>query len=464
MLFNSLEFLVFLPAVVLLYYLLPQKVRWLLLLIASYTFYMFWRPEFALLIAASTVIDWAVALGMGRCTTQRQRVPLLILSLAGNLGMLALFKYADFFISSLNRVAGTGLDELDWVLPVGISFYTFQTLSYTLDVYRGQIQPEHNLGRFALFVIYFPQLVAGPIERYADLAPQLAVRHTLNYDNFARGFRLVLLGLAVKMVVADRLAGYVDQFYGDPSAWNGSSVVLALVCYAFQIYCDFYGYSLIAIGSARLIGVNLMENFRTPYLAATVAEFWQRWHISLSQWFRDYVFIPLRGSRVGFLRLGLNIAVVFGLSGLWHGANWTFLAWGFGWGLAYYLEKGLGKFYKLPQPRPYSLLHGLHAAKIFLIATLAWVAFRSPNLANMKLVAKGLLYFPGDCARLDVDLITLCALGTFILVDIALYNRRWDTWCATWPWPLRWLTYAGLTYAILLFASQEEFQFIYFQF
>lgn len=464
MLFNSLEFLIFLPAVVLLYYLLPHRVRWVVLLIASYTFYMFWKPEFAALIAGSTVIDWAVALAMGRLATPRQRRPLLALSLIGNLGMLALFKYADFAILSLNKVAGTGLHELDWVLPVGISFYTFQTLSYTLDVYHGRVPAERHLGRFALFVIYFPQLVAGPIERYSDLAPQLQERHVLNYDNFARGFRHVLLGLAVKMVVADRLAGYVDQFYGDPSAWNGTSVVLALVLYAFQIYCDFYGYSLVAIGSARLIGVNLMENFRTPYLAATVSEFWQRWHISLSQWFRDYLFIPLGGSRVAFWRLAFNILIVFGLSGLWHGANWTFLAWGLGWGLAYLLEKALGKVYRLPQPKPYSLLHGLHALKVFAIATLAWVAFRSPNLANMKLVAKGLLHFPTDCQSLSPDLVTLCALGTFILLDTALYNRRFDTWCGSWPWPLRWLSYAGLTYAILLFASQEEFPFIYFQF
>jgi alginate O-acetyltransferase complex protein AlgI len=464
MLFNSLEFLVFLPAVVLLYYLLPHQVRWLVLLVASYTFYMSWRPEFALLIAASTVIDWAVALGMGRLATKRQRAPLLVLSLVGNLGMLALFKYSDFFITSLNRVAGTGLAELDWVLPVGISFYTFQTLSYTLDVYRGDVPPERHLGRFALFVIYFPQLVAGPIERYSDLAPQLQIRHVLNYDNFARGFRLVLLGLAIKMVVADRLATYVDLFYNDPSAWNGGSILLALAFYAFQIYCDFYGYSLVAVGSAQLIGVNLMENFRTPYLATTVGEFWQRWHISLSQWFRDYLFIPLGGSRVAFLRLAINILIVFGLSGLWHGANWTFLAWGLGWGLAYLLEKALGKVYRLPQPRPYSLLHGLHALKIFAIASIAWIAFRSPSLGNMKLVAKGLLAFPTECDSLNVDLTTLCALGTFILLDIALYNRRFDTWCGTWPWPLRWLSYAGLAYAILLFASQEEFPFIYFQF
>lgn len=464
MLFNSLEFLVFLPAVVLLYYLTPHKVRWVVLLVASYTFYMFWRPEFALLIAGSTLVDWAVALAMGRYATRKQRAPFLVFSLIGNLGMLSLFKYGDFFISNLNRATGAGLHELDWVLPVGISFYTFQALSYTLDVYRGDVKPERHLGRFALFVIYFPQLVAGPIERYADLAPQLQTRHFLNYENFARGFRLVLLGLAIKMVVADRLAGFVDQFYGDPSAWNGGSVVLALVLYAFQIYCDFYGYSLIAIGSARFLGVDLMENFRTPYLATTVGEFWQRWHISLSQWFRDYLFIPLGGSRVSFFRLAMNILIVFGLSGLWHGASWNFLAWGLGWGLAYLLEKGIGKFYKLPKPRPYSLLHGLHAAKIFVVATLAWVAFRSPNVANMKLIAKGLLYFPNECETLSVDLVTLCALGTFVLLDIALYNRRYDTWCATWPWPLRWLSYAGLTYAILLFASQEEFPFIYFQF
>lgn len=464
MLFNSTDFLIFLPIVVVLYYLLPHKVRWIMLLIASYTFYMFWKAEFALIIAGSTVVDWALALWMDKQPTRRTRLPLLMVSLIMNLGLLCTFKYADFAIDSINYLSGSDWPQLGWILPVGISFYTFQTLSYTLDVYLGNVKAERHLGQFALFVIYFPQLVAGPIERYADLAPQLKTRHTIQYQNFARGFRFVLLGLAVKMVVADRLAGYVDSVYSDPSAWNGLDLLTGLVLYAFQIYCDFYGYSMVAIGSAMFVGVSLMENFKTPYLATTIAEFWQRWHRSLSQWFRDYVFIPLGGSRVNFFRLAFNIMVVFGLSGLWHGANWTFIAWGVGWGLAYIIEKGIGRFWKLPKPRPYSLMHLLNAAKIFVIASLAWIAFRSSNLDTMKLVAKGLTQWPTDCAHLEVDLVTWIALGVFILSDLLLYNRRFDELCERWPWPVRWSVYGLLTYAIIVFASQQEFAFIYFQF
>lgn len=464
MLFNSVEFLLFLPIVVVLYYLLPGRLRWVLLLAGSYFFYMSWKPGFAILIAASTLLDYAAALGMDRIASKRKRTPLLVLSLLGNLGMLFSFKYADFFIHSTNQLAGTHYGMLNWVLPVGISFYTFQTLSYTLDVYHGRAKAERHLGYFALFVIYFPQLVAGPIERYPDLAPQLRETHPFTYANISRGFRLVLLGLFIKMVIADNLAPYVDAVYRDPSAWNGSSLATALLFYSFQIYGDFYGYSLVAMGSARMLGVGLMHNFKTPYLAISVADFWQRWHVSLSQWFRDYVFIPVGGSRVNFLRLCLNILLVFGLSGLWHGANWTFVFWGLGWGGIYIVEKAIGKRWKLKQPLPWRPWHLLNAGKMLLLASLAWIAFRSTNMANLKLMLQGLWHWPQGCASLDVAWIAWVGLGLLILTDLLLYNRSFDLALERLPLPLRWCIYALLVYGIVVFPSKEEIAFIYFQF
>ena len=302
MLFNSLQFLAFFPVVVAVYFAMPKRLRWAFLLAASYYFYMCWKPEYVLLIWASTAVDYIAGLQMSKAINKSSRRAWLALSLSTNLGILFSFKYWNFFSENVRDLLGrmdvtAGIPEFDLLLPVGISFYTFQTLSYSVDVYRGRLEPERHLGRFALYVAFFPQLVAGPIERASRLLPQFWQDIDFDYDRMGSGLRQMTWGMFKKVVVADRLAIYVDSVYSDPSAHQGLPVVAATYFFAFQIYCDFSGYSDIAIGAARVLGFDLMENFKRPYFARSVSDFWRRWHISLSTWFRDYVYIPLGGSR-----------------------------------------------------------------------------------------------------------------------------------------------------------------------
>ena len=310
MLFNTIEFVLFLPLVIFAYYLLPHKLRWILLLAASYFFYMSWKVEYIFLIILSTLIDYACGIFMEKLKDKNARLPFLILSLSANLGLLFFFKYYNFASENLNLLfdkieINKELPLMKFLLPVGISFYTFQTLSYSIDVYFRRQKAERHLGYFALYVSFFPQLVAGPIERFSRLSPQLKAPHTFSYENLAKGLRLILYGLFIKMVIADNLAGLVDQIYATPQHFSSLDIITGIVFYSFQIYSDFYGYSIIAIGSAQIMGISLMDNFRTPYLAKNIAEFWQRWHISLSTWFRDYLYYPLGGNQVKKLRLSL---------------------------------------------------------------------------------------------------------------------------------------------------------------
>ncbi|TPE40013.1 MBOAT family O-acyltransferase [Pontibacter mangrovi] len=335
MLFNSFEFLVFFPTVVGLYFLLPHRFRWILLLIASYTFYMFWRVDYAIILVISTLIDYLCGRMMDRYSEEERtkRKPWLWLSLVSNLGILFTFKYYNFFSTAavdLAHLLGVNYaaPAFELLLPMGISFYTFQTMSYSIDVYYGRIKAEKHLGIFALFVTFFPQLVAGPIERAGNLLGQLKERHEFNYDRVTNGLKLMAWGLFKKVVIADRLAVMVNQVYNNPTDYEGIPLIMATVFFAFQIYCDFSGYSDIAIGTAQVMGFRLMENFRRPYFSKSIKEFWGRWHISLSTWFRDYLYIPLGGNRVLKWRWYYNLFVVFLVSGLWHGANWTFIVWG----------------------------------------------------------------------------------------------------------------------------------------
>ena len=338
MLFNTIDFAIFLPVVVIIYYLLPHKFRWILLLAASYFFYMSWRVEYILLIVASTLVDYFSGIRMEKLPDRKSRLPWLLLSLGVNLGLLFFFKYANFATGNLNLLfQKVGLSNeipmMKLLLPVGISFYTFQTLSYSIEVYFGRQKAEKHLGYFALYVSFFPQLVAGPIERYSRLAPQFRIKQHINYDNLSRGLRLILYGLFIKMVIADNISGIVDLVYAAPENFASLDILKGIFLYSFQIYSDFYGYSTIAIGSALLLGIRIMDNFKSPYLAKNISEFWQRWHISISTWFRDYLYFPLGGNRVSKQRWVLNILLVFLISGLWHGANWTFLIWGLLFGL-----------------------------------------------------------------------------------------------------------------------------------
>ncbi len=471
MLFNSIEFLLFLPPVIFLYYLFPARYRWILLLAASYFFYMSWRAEYGLLLLFSTLVDYFTALRMERLPDRKARLPYLFISLVMNLGLLFFFKYLDFATGSTNVVfeklgLDTRLPLFNLLLPVGISFYTFQTLSYAIDVYRGQQKAERHLGYFALYVSYFPQLVAGPIERFSSLNPQLHEAHRFSYTNISRGLRLILFGLFIKMVVADNLSLYVNQVYKTPDAYGTADIFTAWFFYSFQIYADFYGYSTVAVGSALLMGVKLMDNFRTPYLSRNIAEFWQRWHISLSTWFRDYLYYPMGGNKVDKLRWMLNIMTVFVVSGVWHGANWTFVIWGLLYGVLYIAEKQLNGLLKIDTNyRSFSVTHVFLVLKTTALVTLIWVFFRSQSLGE----ALHMLQLPfrkGVVAteQLHIPLFVWIFLLFFILSDIYLYSRRLDLRLDKWPLVLRWSLYSVLCYAIIVFSGLEDFPFIYFQF
>lgn len=342
MLFNSINFIIFFPIVVSIYFAFPKKCSYIWLLVASYYFYMCWNVEYILLLFLSTLVTFLASLGIDYCEKSNKlqeekksvcKKICVIGSLTCNLLILFFFKYANFTIDSLNVLLQTLHitvieRSFDVLLPVGISFYIFQALGYTIDVYRGEIEVETNFLRYALFVSFFPQLVAGPIERSKNLMKQLKESHSFDFDRMRDGLLLMLWGYFMKIVLADRIAIFVDAIYGDLETYTGYYVLIASILFAFQIYCDFAGYSTIAMGAAKILGFTLMENFNAPYLSLSVAEFWRRWHISLSTWFRDYLYIPLGGNRKGIWRKYCNLFVVFGVSGLWHGANWTYVIWG----------------------------------------------------------------------------------------------------------------------------------------
>jgi alginate O-acetyltransferase complex protein AlgI len=470
MLFNSIEFVLFLPIVIILYYLVPKKYRWILLLGASYIFYMYWKVEYIFLIAISTLIDYYAGLKLDTETDAKKRKRYLVISLISNLGFLFAFKYFNFFTDTLNWGLSQAhiehqLPMLKVLLPVGISFYTFQTMSYTIDVYKGRQKAERHLGYFALYVTFFPQLVAGPIERFSNLNPQLKQHHPFTYTNLANGLRLILYGLFVKMVIADNISGYVDTIYNQYAQYNSWSIIKGLVFYSFQIYSDFYGYSLIAIGSARIMGINLMDNFKTPYLAKNIQDFWQRWHISLSTWFRDYVFIPLGGSRVSWFKWVFNIMVVFTVSGLWHGANFTFIVWGALFGIIYLIESNFNKQFGTDiHAKPYSITHILLASKTFILVTLIWVFFRSQNLGQVMAIFNSIANNWAITQHLAIEPPVLILFSLFVLSDILLYNKRFDTWLDPKPMAVRWGIYALLIFGIIVFSGVDNFPFIYFQF
>ena len=471
MLFNTIDFAIFLPAVVLIYYLIPSKFRWVLLLAASYYFYMSWKVEYILLIVVSTLVDYFSGIRMGKLEKRRSRLPWLILSLSINLGLLFYFKYSNFATENLNTLfSKIGMSSMismhKLLLPVGISFYTFQTLSYSIDVYFGRQKAERHLGYFALYVSFFPQLVAGPIERYSRLAPQLREKHILSYDNLVNGLRLILYGLFIKMVIADNISPIVDQIYVHPENYASGNVLIGIFLYSFQIYSDFFGYSTIAIGSALLLGVRIMDNFKSPYLAKNIAEFWQRWHISLSTWFRDYLYFPLGGNRVSKSRWVLNILVVFLVSGLWHGANWTFIIWGLLFGLIYLIEQVVNRSLNLQKEySAYSAGHILLALKTFFLVTILWVFFRSQSFGDAMHIFKLIVQnAPSEPQQLLIPLSTWIFLLLFIVSDVFLYKRRFDSWLSGMHFLLRWTIYGVLLFGIIAFAGVENFPFIYFQF
>ncbi len=472
MVFNSVEFLVFLPVVVLLFYLLPQRARWFMLLAASCVFYMWFVPKYILILLVTIVIDYLAGILIERNDDRPKRKKIfMVISIVSTLTVLFVFKYLGFITENLTRLCesmGVGTNMVvNIILPIGLSFHTFQSMSYVIEVYRGNQKAEHHFGYYSLYVMFFPQLVTGPIERPGNLLRQLHEEKRFDYDNISKGMRLILFGMFIKMVVADNLGTYVDMVYEDPSAYNAWSVMLAAVFYSFQIYCDFFGYSTIALGSAKLMGFDISDNFRSPYLSRSIAEFWHRWHISLSTWFRDYVYIPLGGSRVKFARWASNILVVFVLSGIWHGAAWTFLFWGFAHGLLHIIEKALKNWVKPLQPKTKvgrCSLDLLNMAKTFILVTLFWVMFRSSDFAQMKEMFTAMFTNFDVAQQMSIDWRIWLYLGLFILSDIVLADTRFDHWCDDKPAVLRWLIYTVLIFMIVVCSSVNNFPFIYFQF
>ena len=412
--FNSLEYLIFLPVTILLYFITPHKYRNYLLLALSYFFYMCWRPEYALLILTSTAVTYLCGRLIG--SRPRHKKMWVALSLTINLAILFFFKYFNFaadIITAVLQKAGLAITapSLDVLLPVGISFYTFQALGYTVDVYRGKLEPEKNFGIYALFVSFFPQLVAGPIERSTNLLPQFKEKHRFSWENIRLGMLPFLWGMFKKIVIADQLAVLVNTVYASPADFLPSQLAVATAAFAFQIYCDFSAYSDIARGSAQMLGFKLMRNFNSPYFAVSVQDFWRKWHISLTTWFRDYLYFPLGGSRCAKWRNYLNIMIIFLVSGLWHGAALTFIIWGFLNGIYQIIGKLLAPvkkavldFFHIPEN---PVLTWLRYIITFALICLTWVYFRADSIGDANLIVSSLLGF----AETGAGSFTLISMG-----------------------------------------------------
>ncbi|MBU1638635.1 MBOAT family protein, partial [bacterium] len=457
-----------------LYWLLPSdriRMRNLLLLVASYVFYGWWDWRFLSLIFLSSLVDYVVGLHIPG-STKRKRRWLLGCSLFMNLGALGFFKYFNFFVNSFASFLESmgfqaNLPTLQIILPVGISFYTFQTLSYTIDIYRKQIEPTKDILAFFAFVSFFPQLVAGPIERAKSLLPQFQIEHKFDPDSAADGARQMLWGMFKKVVIADNLAHMVEALFNDYSTLSGLGTFIGVYLFAFQIYCDFSGYSDIAIGTAKLFGFRLMRNFAYPYFSRDIGEFWRRWHISLSTWFRDYIFIPLGGSRVPKLHRIWNIIVTFTVSGFWHGANWTFVFWGLLNGL-YYIPLMLMNKQKqhtdiVAAGRLLPTLRDAAAMLLtFFMVLIAWVFFRAKNLSH-AFAYLGHMFSHTWLSGLE------CETGiawTFLLISIEWFGRekQYGFDVSRFSTPVRWCFYLGLSLLVLFFGNFNQSEFIYFQF
>ena len=403
MLFNSLIFLVFFPVVCIIYWVLPHKFRTIFLLIASYYFYMNWEPVFALLLLFSSFTTWICGKYIGKISEKKKKKIILVICLLSNLLILFIFKYADFVSQTINYFfemthVRMYIPPMGVLLPVGISFYTFQALGYTIDVYRGKIEPAKNIIVFFTFVSFFPQLVAGPIERAKNLLPQFHFKHKFNPEIFIEGIKLMLWGYFMKLCVADRVSPYVDAVYNNYLQHNGSSLLLGTFFFSFQIFCDFAGYSMIAIGVAKCMNFELMQNFNRPYLAKSIKTFWRRWHISLSTWFMDYLYIPMGGSRCSLPRHLFNLFITFLVSGIWHGANWTFILWGAFHGtfliFGVLINKFFPKFTILPKVRGI-----LGIVFTFILVMFTWVFFRANNITAAFEILNKIFTDPGNLYR-----------------------------------------------------------------
>lgn len=437
---------------------------------------MSWNPYYVGLIFTTTLVSYITALIIGQTESKRIKKTALGAALVVSLGLLFFFKYFNFLADSVVTVLKkisipANPISLNILLPVGISFYTFQTLSYVIDVYKGKVTPEKHFGIYATFVSFFPQLVAGPIERTENLLPQIKSEHKFNYEETAYGMRLMLWGFFKKMCIADYLATFVDKAYRDLEGTSGFMLILAMFLFSFVIYCDFSGYSDIAIGSAKIMGINLMKNFDSPYLSRSVKEFWSRWHISLSTWFKDYVYIPLGGNRCSKLRNRFNILVTFLVSGLWHGANWTFVIWGGIHGLGQIIESFFNN--SLKKFRANKIGRIISVIFVFLFSSVAWVIFRAPTLSDGWYYLSHMFIGIGSKETYFANTLSLNSMIYarifFLLLILTVFdiiNLKTDVikWLGEKHWLIRWTSYIVLGMIIFLFAQIGDTNFIYFQF
>ena len=476
MLFNSFHFLIFFIVVTTIYFALPYNRRWILLLVSSCYFYMAFVPIYILILGFTIVVDYFAAIYIEDAEGKRRKL-FLIFSLIANIGVLAIFKYYNFLNHNLTFLfQGFGLTNpipyLSILLPIGLSFHTFQAMSYTIEVYRGNQKAERHFGIYSLYVMFFPQLVAGPIERPQNLLHQFRENYNFEYERVVEGLKLILWGFFKKLVIADRLAIYVNAVYNNPQQHNGTTFVVATIFFAVQIYCDFSGYSDIAIGTAKVLGFKLMTNFNRPYFARNISEFWKRWHISLSTWFKDYLYISLGGNRVSVPRWYFNLFIVFLISGLWHGANWTYIIWGAlnGFYLVFaIISQGfrdkinrLTGIEKLPWVN-----HLLQIVSTFLLSCFAWIFFRANNVSDAFIIIKKIFTSRGPIFIENPSIIIFSFLAIFMLLFVELKKEFYKGdffFYGNKSWIVRSLSYTFLILVILLMGVFDGGQFIYFQF
>jgi alginate O-acetyltransferase complex protein AlgI len=480
MLFNSIAFAIFCPVVTAIYFLLALRWRVHWLLAASCFFYMAFIPAYILILAVTILIDYFAGIYLERVEDRKTRKVLLWVSILSTCTVLFIFKYFGFFTSSFVGLAGL----LGWrlprvvtsiILPIGLSFHTFQSLSYVVEVYRGNQKAERNFIVYATYVMFFPQLVAGPIERPQNLLHQFREHHVFDYTEVTAGLKRMAWGFFKKLVIADRLALYVNDVYSAPRNFNGLQLSVATFFFAYQIYCDFSAYSDIAIGAAQVLGFHLMENFKTPYYSLSVSEFWRRWHISLSTWFKDYLYIPMGGNRVSRRRNIANLLVTFGVSGLWHGANWTYVVWGLLNGLylitGWLTKEWRNRFFGAIGLHERTLIRrAMMLSTTFLLTCVAWIVFRAKNMGDAVYVfthlASGWNFHNIATEQfllrqLPVALAAILALEIGQLSDSAVSI---PSFLGRMPTPARWTLYASFVMAVLMFGVYKDMQFIYFQF
>lgn len=476
MLFNSIHFIFFFVIVTTLYFVLPYRLRWFLLLVSSCYFYMAFVPVYILILGFTIVIDYFAGILIEK-SEGRKRKFYLIISLIANIGVLAVFKYYNFINDNLTFLLQEfGIDNpipyLSILLPIGLSFHTFQAMSYTIEVYRGHQAAERNFGIYSLYVMFYPQLVAGPIERPQNLLYQFRKKFDFDYDRVVDGLKLMLWGMFKKVVIADRLAIYVDSVYNNPYQHHGISFALATFFFAFQIYCDFSGYSDIAIGAARVMGFKLMTNFNRPYFSRNISEFWKRWHISLSTWFKDYLYISLGGNKVSIPRWYFNLFIVFLISGLWHGANWTFIIWGAlnGFYLVFAIatRKFRDKLNKLSGiDRVPWLNQTFQILTAFVLTCFAWIFFRANNVSEAFHIVSEIAKFNGPVFYDSISVISFTVLCVVMLLLVELkmeYYKGKFSFFNNRNVIVRYMSYATLIIILLLMGVFDGGQFIYFQF